>query len=207
MLSSPVSRDVLPLIFRECMLKRTMATIIDRTDMFGGPYRVGGDIAPYFIHTIEAALPREEQRDYNTIHGGLVGRLFRADTGTKKTDQTDSGGRALNMAVLRRLGHASFSPALEAVSTALPEKADNVDTLRKVIMQQDEGLRWLMDNITADPYAIPGMITAPDRIAEYLANRSAKLSVLAALLRIHCIFRGGEHRSYPWTDLIHGWNR
>lgn len=196
-----MSREVLPVIARECILKRTMATEIDRGDRYGGRYRIGRGIAPYYIHTIELGLNMFQQREYNTVHRNLVGNLFRnVDPGTDANALSDHAGRALNMAALRRLCHAAVIPALEAVSKSLPAKADNVDTLRKLMVHSDGGLRWFLDNIYTEVQPVSGMITAPDKIAEYLALRSRKLAALAALYRIHCIHRSGRSSSSATTE-------
>lgn len=187
MLSAIVAREVIPTIARLCILKRTMATRIETPD---GVSHIGGSVAPYFVHTIEVSLSPFGQLLYNQVHSMVARRLFRR-SGATESNATDAAGATLNTAAFRRVCHAASLPALESVSRSLPVGEDNHTLIAQVNAQSDGGVRWLLDTIYTEEEAPSGMISAPDKIAEYLALRSTKLAALAAILRTHAVHRSG----------------
>ena len=75
----------------------------------GKVVRIGSDIPPYVIHTVELAMSRDEERAYYRIHESQakdMGRGLDEETGDGRVDFTKN----------RRLQHAVLDPRLDQLA-------------------------------------------------------------------------------------------
>ncbi len=105
-------KAIIPLV----QLRRTIDSVVDFED--GTSQRVGRDILPYKVRTIDLKYPLAQQKVYNSLTDQATKKLDHSDQATKKLDHSDPGNQTLENTAARPEGIINFG-ALREVQHAI----------------------------------------------------------------------------------------
>ena len=187
-----VARKALGAILTCLQMRRTMATRMEVNDDW---VRIGDDIPPYKIVTVELGMTRAQERAYGRIYNHYKKHLSRPADDRNPTPANapavnDMGLR--NMRVHRRLSLATFDLQLEAFCNRTGHKNLSRDVHSWYDAYEDNGLTIWWNFSRPDPDLPPYV----DRfnMGEYMAAKSPKLQYLCGYLA-ECLFASvGKHR-------------
>ena len=187
-----VARKALGAILSCLQMRRTMAT---QMEVNNDLVRIGDDIPPYKIVTVELGMTRAQELSYTKIYNGYKASLSRpTDDGgpTSKTAPTVKDKGLRNMRIHRRLGLATFDLQLETFCNRTGNKNLSRDVQSWFDAYEDHGLTIWWNFCRPDPHLPPYI----DRFSmgEYMAAKSPKLQYLCGYLA-ECLFAEvGKHR-------------
>lgn len=135
--------EVIRIILELVQLRRSYSTVL--TDPISGrTVRVGEDIPPYQISTVDLRLKEEEQTEYLAYHRSLVCRLMMS----AKDEVTGARRGMMRMAIFRQLALASTSLLLNWLVQRFHGGKSS-----EVYRWREEGfdLQWMMEHSGALP--------------------------------------------------------